>query len=123
MMKTAGALCALMYGADALRSRVRDNGPFVGEYADADVIHREDSSTFRATATKSLGNKYASLKSTSQGGNRKSYETELWESVFGKTEQELKLEKAVEKAQRKNKTLKKRLRQDAQMYAFPTESD
>ena len=88
MMKITGALagCLLAVGVDAFRSR--NSHPFQDEHHDADYIEYKDRTTHRAEPVKLNFNKYEALADTTEYTKQKAAATQLWEYVFGLSEEE-----------------------------------
>ena len=95
------AFSALTIGVDALRSNykrpISDDDPFKGEHSDTSVIFHEDGgSTHRALPTKDVYNKYQDLVQTKKFNTRKSNYEKVYEKVFGPTNKELELIRAID---------------------------
>ena len=78
--------CLLASGVEAFRSR--NPHPFQGEHQDADYIEHEDRTTHRAMPFSLNLNKYAALADLTDYTPQKDPATQLWEYVFGLSEEE-----------------------------------
>ena len=81
-MKITGALagCLLAVGVDAFRSII--------EHPDVDYIEYKDRTSHRAEPVKLNFNKYEALADTTEYTKQKAAATQLWEYVFGLSEEE-----------------------------------
>ena len=90
--KVISVACALMAGIEAFRA---ESHPFVGEHHDADYVKYETGTSHRAEQVKIGFNKYDPMLDKTSRPMRKSGNRQAWEYIFGKSQQELDLEKKV----------------------------
>ena len=90
--KALSVACAMMAGSQAFKS---ENHPFVGEHHDADYVPYENGRSHLAEQVKLDFNKYDSILNKDSRPMRKSGSRQVWEYIFGQSQQELDLEKKV----------------------------
>ena len=101
-MKSFAAISAFLasMGVEAFKANqyASSNGPFVGEHRNADVVEQETRSSHR-TKLASIPDKYETIVNQDYMTNRKSYADQMYESVFGISQEEETLKQV---AQRKS---------------------
>ena len=116
--KVTSVAFALVAGSEAFRAA---SHPFVGEHHDADSVPFEGGTSHRAHEV-AIDNKYETLLDRTSKPMRKSAFRKGWEYVFGKSQQELDLEKLVEDNKRAVRYGRGRLGQTVKMEADLKES-